>query len=94
MEGIIYAFVDEEGSLIISTSLPGIVGEGWSYREEMTISKAGVEVLFDLLTRAAEHRNEAEESIREACPAERIHSVYRDNSSYEFCPRCGQRLLS
>jgi len=50
-------------------------------------------VLHLSLTRVAEQRNEAVESIREACPADR-HDYYTAFLSYLYCPYCGERLHS
>jgi len=65
-------------------------------RERELIVDAWVEasgVFDESATRAAEHRNEAEASIQEACPADR-HTYYKMFLSYPFCPYCRERLLS
>lgn len=46
-----------------------------------------------LQTRVAEQRNEAVESIREACPDDR-HMYYEQFLNYRYCPYCSQRLHS
>ena len=50
-------------------------------------------VELSCLTRVAEQRDEAVESIREACPADR-HDYYTAFLSYLYCPYCGERLHS
>jgi hypothetical protein len=70
-----------------------ILSEINSLRNEVDRLERVVQDYFLWLDRAAEHRNEAEASIREACPADR-HEYYNFLLSYHYCPYCGERLLS
>jgi hypothetical protein len=48
LEGIIFAFLSQDGSLTIESRSNGTLKK-WSYREEVVLSPEGVKVLCDLL---------------------------------------------
>lgn len=49
---------------------------------------------FDLLERDAQLRIGADDAGHsEACPASN-HETYKEGTDYNFCPECGERLLS
>jgi hypothetical protein len=53
-----------------------------------------LEKFQELQTRAAEHRNEADESIREACSLDEHIHTREVFLKYIYCPFCGLRLRS
>jgi len=92
LEGIIYAFIDEEGSLTISSSNPDHGFLRYNYREELVLSPEGVKALKALLVRDAQLRIGADDAGQKSPTCNPNQHIWRTEYYGYKCEVC-QRFV-